>query len=273
MIPPIALVLADVDGTLVTREKLLTEAAVAAVADLRKAGIRFAITSGRPPQGMAMLSRPLDIDTPIAGFNGGVMVAPDLQTIIHASDLPPAIVGRTMRLLRAHGLDVWVYTRTSWLVADQSAPHVDREAWTVKFAPEIAPDLFDRDFGPVVKIVGVTDDLAKMKTCEAAARQEFGDHVTAACSQPYYLDVTSTAANKGAVVDRLSRLLKIDRSRIATIGDMPNDVTMFERSGVSIAMGNAGEDVKRQATYVTDTSERDGFAKAMRRFILDRVPA
>ena len=77
----ISLLLADVDGTLITHEKILTERARDAVHRLRRAGIRFAITSGRPPRGMAMLVKPLALDTPIAGFNGGVFVQPDLSII------------------------------------------------------------------------------------------------------------------------------------------------------------------------------------------------
>lgn len=70
----ISLVLADVDGTLVTEQKVLTERAQAAVKALQDAGVRFAITSGRPPLGMAMLFDKLALDTPIAGFNGGLLV-------------------------------------------------------------------------------------------------------------------------------------------------------------------------------------------------------
>src|SRR6266436_7432170 len=71
--PKISLVLADVDGTLVTEDKILTERAQAAVHRLHDAGIRFAITSGRPPKGMSMLFDPLKLETPIAGFNGGLV--------------------------------------------------------------------------------------------------------------------------------------------------------------------------------------------------------
>src|SRR6202043_2139855 len=74
----ISLLLADVDGTLVTRDKILTERAQAAVRALHEANIRFAITSGRPPRGMAMLIDPLKIGTAVAGFNGGIFVNPDL---------------------------------------------------------------------------------------------------------------------------------------------------------------------------------------------------
>jgi HAD superfamily hydrolase (TIGR01484 family) len=77
----ISLVLADVDGTLVTADKVLTSRARAAGKALHGAGIAFAITSGRPPRGMAMLIDPLALRTPVAGFNGGIFVKPDMTTL------------------------------------------------------------------------------------------------------------------------------------------------------------------------------------------------
>ena len=109
--------------------------------------------------------------------------------------------------------------------------------------------------------------------CEAAVQQQFGAQVSAARSQPHYLDVTHPTANKGVVVERLSHYFKIPLEQIATLGDQPNDVLMFKRSGLSIAMGNASEEVQRQATYVTDSNEDEGFAKAIEGFILPRVAA
>lgn len=263
------LVIADVDGTLVTNDKVLTEEAKRAVADLRKAGIKFAITSGRPPRGMAMLVEPLAIDTPIAGFNGGALMQPDLETVIDSHDLPQEVVGKAIELLGKHDLDAWVYTRRRWLIRDKSAPHVDKEARTVQFEAELVKDFTKDDLKVVVKIVGITDDHAKMKEALAAAEAEFGDNVTAACSQPYYLDITNAKANKGEVVESLSRILKIDPKRIATLGDMPNDVAMFARGGLSIAMGNADDEVKSKATHTTASNEDEGFAKAIRRYILN----
>src|SRR6516165_9804203 len=105
----ISLVLADVDGTLVDEQKELTKRAQNAVVQLRRAGIRFAITSGRPPLGMAMLFDPLALDTPIAGFNGGLFVKRDLS-ILEQKTLPADVAHRAIDLMRAHGLDTWVYS-------------------------------------------------------------------------------------------------------------------------------------------------------------------
>jgi Cof subfamily protein (haloacid dehalogenase superfamily) len=262
----VSLVLADVDGTLVNEEKVLTERARNAVRALHRTGIRFAITSGRPPRGMAMLFDALALDTPIAGFNGGLFVARDL-TVLAQKTVPADIARQAIDLMRGHDLDVWVYRGNDWLIAKADAPHVAREAWTVKFEPKIVADV-GADLEHVAKIVGVSDDHDRVKRCEVDAQAAFGAHATANRSQPYYLDVTHKDANKGAVVEFPSRHLQLPATEIATIGDQPNDVLMFKRSGFSIAMGNASDEVKRQAAATTDSYNDEGFAKAMERFIL-----
>ena len=262
----ISLVLADVDGTLVTKEKILTERAIRAVRALRERGIRFAVTSGRPPKGMGMLIEPLGISEPIAGFNGGLFVNPDLS-IIEAKTLSREAADKTVQVLRDHKVDVWVYSGEDWLVPDLKGPHVDREQWTVKFPPKVAHD-FGAALDSAVKIVGVSDDLELMKTVERDAQEALGDSASAARSQPYYLDVTHPQANKGGVVASLERMLGVKAAEIATLGDQPNDVLMFKRSGLSIAMGQSSDEVKAQATHVSDSSEEEGFAKAIERYVL-----
>jgi Cof subfamily protein (haloacid dehalogenase superfamily) len=261
-----SLVLADVDGSLVNEQKILTERAQSAVIALRRAGIRFAVTSGRPPLGMAMLFGPLELDTPIAGFNGGLFVRRDL-TILEQKTVPLDVARQAIDLIREHGLDAWVYRGNDWLITKADAPHVAREAWTVKFEPKIVADVAEK-LDQVAKIVGVSDDYDRVRRCEADAQAAFGQHATASRSQPYYLDITNKEANKGAVVAYLSSHLNVPADEIATIGDQPNDVLMFKRSGFSIAMGNASDEVKSQADATTDSYNDEGFAKAMERYIL-----
>ena len=266
---PIRLVIADVDGTLVTQEKILTAKAIAAVFRLRAAGIKFAVTSGRPPRGMAMLIDPLKLDEPLAAFNGGVLIQPDLTTVVRENFLDPPMVTKVINLILEHKLDVWLYTDKDWFVRDVTAPHVSREQWTVKFAPAIIPT-FDGPLQRIAKVVGVSENLEAVKRCEKDVQDACSDQASAARSQPYYLDVTHPKANKGEVVLAMSDLLAIPTDQIATIGDMPNDVLMFRKSGISIAMGNASPEVQKSATYVTDSDEQEGFANAMDRFMLQQ---
>jgi Cof subfamily protein (haloacid dehalogenase superfamily) len=262
-----SLVIADVDGTLVTQRKILTSRAVASVKALNDKGIEFAITSGRPPRGMAMLIEPLRLHVPIAGFNGGVFTHPDL-TVIKSRSLDPAAARKCVELLLDEGVDVWVYTKDEWLIRDPKAPHVARETATVKFAAAVVSRFESAHLAHAVKIVGISDDTDLIAACESAAKKSLVEKASVALSQPYYLDITHPLANKGAVVAELSRFLKIPPEKIVTIGDMPNDVLMFRKAGLSIAMGNASDEVKAQADAVTDSNEAEGFAKAMRRFVL-----
>jgi Cof subfamily protein (haloacid dehalogenase superfamily) len=264
----VKVVIADVDGTLVTQEKVLTKRAAEAVLRLHEAGIQFSVTSGRPPRGMAMLIDPLKLNQPLAAFNGGVLIQPDLTTVVSQNFLPAGVPEKVIEAIESHGLDVWVYTDREWCVRDANAAHVAREQWTVKFPPTVVKT-FAGLLGRVAKIVGVSDDFDRVAKCEKDVQQAGGAHISAARSQPYYLDVTHPQANKGEVVLAISRLLNIPVEGIATIGDMPNDVLMFEKSGVSIAMGNASPEVQGSATYVTSTNEEEGFAKAIEEFVLN----
>jgi len=270
---PISAVLADVDGTLVTKDKVLTERARRAVQQLRERGIAFTITSGRPPFGMRMLVEPLGLTLPMGAFNGGVIVRPDLS-VLDERLLPASLLLDLIGRIRAHGLDVFLFRTHDWFVRSRDAPHVRREASTLEQPPVVVPSfegVVEKAIDGVVKVVGVSDDLPRVAACEAAVQQAYGAQVSAARSQPYYLDVTHPTANKGVVIERLSRHLQVPLERIAAIGDQPNDVLMFERAGLSIAMGNASDEVKHSATFVTSSFADEGFANAIADIVLPRA--
>ncbi len=265
----ISLLLADVDGTLVTHEKVLTARAVQAVKDLKAAGVRFAITSGRPPKGMAMVIGPLALDTPIAGFNGGLFTDAAM-TPVEERKVPADVAEAVVKMIEEAGLDAWLYAGNDWLIHKEDAPHVAREQNTVKFAPVVVADFSDR-YGETVKIVGVSDDNDAIHACAKKVHEAFGDKVTAALSQPYYLDVTHPQANKGGVVLALSEQLGIPVAEIATIGDSENDVTMFKAGGYAIAMGNADAETQAEADVVVADCDSEGFAEAVEKHILPRA--
>src|SRR6185295_11679386 len=126
---------------------------------------------------------------------------------------------------------------------------VPHELNTIKFDPTFADD-----FAPFIpmacKIVGVSADFALLQRCETAMQKALGSEASVVRSQNYYLDITPKGFDKGTFVEAMARRLNIPLRAIATIGDMQNDLAMFKVSGLSIAMGNATDDVKRQAIHV-----------------------
>ncbi|HET9073298.1 MAG TPA: Cof-type HAD-IIB family hydrolase [Solirubrobacteraceae bacterium] len=261
----IRLLLADVDGTLVTDDKALTDRAISAVHRLHDAGVIFALTSGRPPRGMAMLVEPLTLQGPIAAFNGGLIVTPDMSTI-EQKTLPAELVPEIIATVCA-SIDAWVYQGADWFVTDPNAPHVEREAHTVQFGPTVV-DSLGTITEAVAKITGVGDDHELVARISQDLGSRFGDHVAASRSQPYYVDVTHPEANKGGVVAYLSEYYDIDPAQIATIGDMPNDIAMFAPAGLSIAMGQSDDAVRAAADRVTASNAEEGFARAVEEYIL-----
>jgi Cof subfamily protein (haloacid dehalogenase superfamily) len=265
----IALVVSDVDGTLLTKDKILTDGAKAAVRRLHEARIGFTIVSSRPTIGMGFLIEPLAITLPIGAFNGSSIVDPQLKPV-EQHLIPPAVAQRSLDVLNEFGVDIWLFTNDRWLTRNPDGEYVPHEQLAIKHDPTIISD-FTPYLSVACKIVGASSDAALLARCEAAMKEAVRQEATAVRSQTYYLDVTPPGHDKGTFVAAMARRLGISTDAVATIGDMQNDLSMFAKSGVSFAMGNATDDVKKCATHVTDTNEHDGFARAMA-MILDAKP-
>jgi Cof subfamily protein (haloacid dehalogenase superfamily) len=264
----VRLLVSDVDGTLVTPDKTLTEKSIRAVEALGDAGIIFAITSARPPQGLAMLIEPLRLSTPLGAFNGALIVDGDMR-VLQERTIDDNLAAPNIEQLHSHDLSVWVYQGARWFVLDENGPHIENEARGCECRPTKLSDFGSVEDG-ITKVVGVSDDSRAGAAASTAMSAKFGSQVSATRSQTYFLDVTHPDANKGRVVRFLAELYGVAKEEIATIGDMHNDVSMFAQSGLSIAMGNAAAAVKEAASEVTTSNDDEGFAHAVDRFVLDR---
>ncbi|MBN9007948.1 MAG: HAD family hydrolase [Rhizobiales bacterium] len=261
----ISLVVSDVDGTLVTHDKHLTDAAIRAVRHLAEKDIAFTVTSSRPAFGMRMLVEPLGLKLPLGAFNGGLIVDPAFN-VLQKDTIPASAARIALDTLSACGVDIWLFTADRWLITRDDGRYVPHERATILTDPIVVSG-FDEVMNDACKIVGVSAEPEKLIRCEAAAQTALGDRASAARSQSYYLDITPAARDKGTFVETMAARLGISPQAIATLGDMSNDLAMFGKSGLSFAMGNASDEVKARATHVTDTNDNDGFAKAIDRII------
>ncbi len=257
----ISLVVSDVDGTLLTKDKTLTDGARNAVRRLHDAGIGFTITSSRPTLGMRFLIEPLAITLPIGSFNGSSIVDPQLNPI-EAHLIPPATAQLSLDVLSEFDVDIWLFTNDQWLARRGDGEYIPLEKRAIRSDPTIVAD-FAPYLSGACKIVGASSDAAMLQRCEAAMQQAVGAQATAVRSQTYYLDVTPPGHDKGTFVQTMAKRLGISTDAVATIGDMQNDLAMFQQSGLSIAMGNATDDVKKMATHVTTSNAEEGFARAI----------
>jgi hypothetical protein len=156
------------------------------------------------------------------------------------------------------------------MVRDPKGAHVDHERHTVLTEPRIVAD-FTAYLDQAAKIVGVSDDFARLAALEKTTRERLAGQASVVRSQNYYLDITAPGIDKGVAVAALCRRIGVPPERTAVLGDMENDVSMFRVAGFSVAMGNASDAVKQAASATTRSNEDDGFADAVETLILPRA--
>jgi Cof subfamily protein (haloacid dehalogenase superfamily) len=264
--PNIELVVSDIDGTLITSNHEITPETKRVSLELRLHGMHLCLASSRPPRSIKPIARELGLRAPFAAFNGALIQLPDDQ-ILASSIVPPNITQRIKSIATHLGLDVWLYDHKDWWV-NQRTPFVDREAQTAGFFPrsEGYPAQLKRE-NIKLTVAGTPDVILR---AQERIRGEMGTVVAVSRSKPRFLDITAYDWDKGAVLNRLAPLLGVGLDRVATIGDGPNDVGMFKKSILSIAMGQAVDQIKHQALHVTASNDEDGWARGIEKFILKR---
>ena len=266
---PIRLLVSDVDGTLVQPDKSLAPSTVAAAARLQAGGVALAIVSARPPRGMRWIAEALHLTAPLAGFNGGTLLAPD-GSVLRQQTVPATAVRLALDLFVRRGVDAWLFTADEWLLTNPAGPRIELERHTVRFDERVVPDL-EPYADQAGKVVGVSDNYAKLAAVEAELQGVLAGAAAAHRSQQYYLDVTHPDANKGNAVRALAAQLGLALDEVAVIGDMENDVPMFDVAGYAVAMGNATPAVQARAAAVTSANDGDGWAQAVDALILPRA--
>ena len=262
----IRLLVSDIDGTLVTKDKVLTPAVRAAAESLAAGGVKLVLTSSRPPHGVALFADALGLDTPRGAFNGGAMVSPGGE-VLSFKTIDPATAQEAISHLRGVDIDPWVFTADEWLMLNPAGDYVDWERRTVKM-PFTVVENFDGSLGHVGKIMAASKDFAKLAECERVLQERLAGRASVHLSQQYYLDITHPDANKGEAVRQASKLLGIPLEETACIGDMTNDLPMFDVARFRIAMGNAPESMKARADFVSRSNEEDGWAHAVTSYVL-----
>lgn len=265
---PIRLLISDVDGTLVRSDKSLADATIAAVAEASAAGLPVTLISARPPSGMHWIADRLDLEGPFGAFNGGVLFGRD-RAVIARHSLDRDVAETALALIREAGITCWVFADDQWLSSNDSDPHIPREVQSSNVEP-IITDAFDDRLDRIDKIVGVSDDNDLLADVEARAVAALGGRATIARSQPYFLDITAPLANKGDGVSVLAEAFGVPLAEVAVIGDQLNDLPMFARAGLSIAMGQAKPAVQAKAMLTTAGNDEDGVAAAIAGIILPR---
>lgn len=260
----ISLVVSDIDGTLITSNHELTDSTKRTATEIQDAGIALSLCSSRPPRSISPLAEALGLRSPFAAFNGALLVKSGGE-VVRRSVISADVTARVKAIADEYGLGVWLYDETDWWAPWRDA-FVDREEHTSGFSALIDgyPDRITRDCNKLT-VVGKPEFVAQAQT---RVWKELDAEVSASCSKPRFLDITKHGFHKGSVIVRLADFLSIPTSQVAVIGDGPNDIEMFKQAGVSIAMGQAVDEVLEAATYITASNDGEGWSKGLEHYVL-----
>jgi len=265
MIADLRLLVSDIDGTLVRGDKSLADPVVEAVRRLTAAGVAVSLISARPPSGMLWIAERLGLTGPVGAFNGGTIVGID-GAVRSAVRLAPETARRALALVDRPDVAVWLFHAGRWH-AKRTSSHDGSERITANQEPNFVADLSGL-VDAVDKIVAVSDDHAMLAKLEGEVAAALGSAATVARSQEYYLDITAPSANKGDGIAALAEAFGVALAQTAAIGDQRNDLPMFARAGLSIAMGEGPQEVRDKAMHVTAGNDADGVARAIDEILL-----
>jgi len=261
---PIALVISDIDGTLITSNHEIAESTRQAALRLYERGLNLSLCSSRPPRSIRPLAETLALQSPYAAFNGALIVTADGQVKLR-STISPAVMAQVKAIADGFGIGVWLYDEADWWVAGHDA-FVEREEHTSGFSPRI--EGYDQRLQHEVVKLTVVGKPELVAQAEPRILQELASEVSASRSKPRFLDVTAYGIHKGSAVRRIASVFNVTPAQVAVIGDGPNDIEMFREAGISIAMGQGVDEVIAAARYITSSNDNDGWARGIEKYVL-----
>ena len=265
----VRLLVTDVDGTLADSNKRVSAVNEAAIRALVADGVAVTLISARPPSGMHWIAERLELPGPFGAFNGGTIF--DREGIVGTPHrLDPEVARAVAGAIERLGAIRWLFADGDWVTTALDEHHTPREVKSAGLQPIVTDDLSGR-IERADKLVAVSDDDALLTRVEEEVRRLAGAHATVARSQLYYLDVTAPMANKGDGLAALAEAFGVPLHAVAVLGDGDNDLPMFARAGLAVAMGQASDKVRDAAHSVAATNNDDGVADAIARFVRPRI--
>lgn len=255
----------DLDGTLTNSKKEITPRTKNALMRIQREGVKIVLASGRPLGGIIPLAEELELSRYggyVLAFNGGKIVDCATAQVVFEQKLDDALVPYLYEMAKAHRFSILTYKNDTIIATNQDDEYVQHEAFINKMPVIEAGDFLNAISYPLHKclIVGEPSRLYKL---EQLINLEKGQEMSAYRSADFFLECVPLNVDKAQSLSHLIEKIGIDRSELVACGDGYNDLSMIEFAGFSVAMGNAVEEVKAVAHYVTLSNDEDGVAEVV----------
>ncbi|MGG4167824.1 Cof-type HAD-IIB family hydrolase [Rossellomorea vietnamensis] len=266
------MIVLDLDDTLLRDDQTISKRTKDALTQAQEAGVKVVLASGRPTQGMRWVAEELKLDhygSYILPFNGSKIIDCKTNEEKYSRTLSAETAHFLYDISKREDVGILTYSEDA-IIVEETNQFASIESDLTGLPVKVVPDFKDAITGPVVKALMLkeADHLAKV---EKKLQTELDDELSVMRSKPFFLEFTQLGVTKGASLDYLIKSMDIKREEVIAIGDSYNDLTMIEFAGLGVAMGNAPDDIKEKADYVTASNMEDGVAEVVDKFVLNEL--
>ncbi len=265
------LICIDIDGTLLDDNKKLMPEVVQSIRNAAKMGIKIALVSGRMPAAISMIEKELGVQC-IRACNAGTYILLGEQCIKTTYLSPDTMQKIDENLAKKNNIPLWFFRNERWFVT-YIDEYVENEMQIIHRQPEIvlAEEMVSQwkkeKTGPNKLLFCTSPEKIKKLYCEMETLAL--DDVDFACSAEDYMEIFPKGMTKGVALLSICQELNISKEETIAFGDQQLDITMIEEAGLGIAMGNAIQELKDKADFVTKSNNEAGIAYALEKYLTD----
>ena len=270
----IKLIALDLDGTTLNSKKEITPRTRAAIDAALAKGVRVALASGRSLRGVLPTAKLLELEKKhglIVAWTGAYVEDLTSHELLHQRTLPPDIVPELCAYAKAHDMAIMTYDREGMSISETPEDqYIVYEAVSNGIPQRKVEDLNAEVTYPLNKML-LTFHPSRLAELEPQMQAHFAGRIDVYHSEPYFLEAMPLGCTKATALEMLLDKLGLSRENLMVCGDSGNDLAMIRFAGLGVAMGNADEDVKAQADFVSTSNDEDGVAVAIEKFVLGRA--
>lgn len=255
-------VILDLDGTLLTQELIISEKTRNKLLRLNKEGIHLIIATGRTTQAAILKTKELNISCPMILANGALIFDPVKNDIIDSIEMQSSTVSHFLSLSKELNKSLNIYTPYRLYIEDEKMDLYVQQAGDDKsnlFSQSkidienekiLKCEFFEQDCGNDSQFIQFLKEESKKLSEEL--------YITSA--HPNYLEILNKDVNKYTAVTKVLEMLNLEEDEVIVFGDSHNDLEMITNLPYSVAMGNASDEIKNVATFITKSNNSDGIA-------------
>lgn len=260
----IKLIATDIDGTLLKKDYTCPTGLIKCLESLENNGVKVCLVTGRMHQAAIKIHKLLNLKNPLVSYQGGQINSAEGE-IIYQKTLDKACVQKAIKWARKNNIHLQLYFNDK-LYAEQDNTYIQRYSKEQNVPYEIINfDILNPNYSS--KLLAVDFNNPEKVSKWVTELQDLFPDCFIVKSTPYFCEISHKEANKCDAVKFLQNYYNLTSEEVLTIGDQNNDIALLQAGGVRVAMGNATQELKEIATYITDTVDNGGWIKAIEKFV------